>query len=203
MRNELRSVYTVKLVGGALCLDFTNTVHSRRGPDLEYLRRYSDLLAWWGRAGVLTDSQCSTLEQRAQREPRQADKALRKALTTRELIYREIRNTARRSKPDDGDSRRFLQLFGQAISASHLVRKADRLSTEWELMSSLDAPLWPVIHSAGELLLSEHLGRVKECDTCGWLFLDRSKNQTRRWCRMNDCGAQAKMRRYLKRKKNN
>jgi predicted RNA-binding Zn ribbon-like protein len=65
----------------------------------------------------------------------------------------------------------------------------------------LDAVLWPIIHSAGELFLSDELGHVKECPGCGWLFLDTSKNQSRRWCSMNTCGVRDKMRRYHKRQR--
>jgi predicted RNA-binding Zn ribbon-like protein len=44
---------------------------------------------------------------------------------------------------------------------------------------------------------------VRECsgDTCGWLFVDTSRNHSRRWCDMEDCGNRAKARRhYLRRK---
>lgn len=201
MRFEMRSIRTVKFVGGLLCLDFTNTVHSRRGPDKEYLGSYADFLEWCGRVGLLNEAQRSRLLQLAQREPRQADAALRKAVNIRELIYRQMTRAMRRSPPDEADSRRFMRLYGQAHAASQMVRTADAFGNRWALDASLEAPLWPMIHSAGGLLFSERIQRVKECDGCGWLFLDKSKNQSRRWCRMNDCGAQNKMRKYLKRKK--
>jgi predicted RNA-binding Zn ribbon-like protein len=50
--------------------------------------------------------------------------------------------------------------------------------------------------------VSHKLDRVRSCqgDTCGWLFLDMSKNRSRRWCSMSDCGNTAKARRYYHRK---
>ncbi|WP_436520794.1 CGNR zinc finger domain-containing protein [Actinoplanes sp. HUAS TT8] len=36
---------------------------------------------------------------------------------------------------------------------------------------------------------------------CGWLFLDRSRNATRRWCAMEDCGTHAKSRRLTERRR--
>ena len=45
--------------------------------------------------------------------------------------------------------------------------------------------------------------RIRRCtnDDCLWLFLDESKNGTRRWCDMASCGNRAKARRhYLKMK---
>jgi predicted RNA-binding Zn ribbon-like protein len=47
-----------------------------------------------------------------------------------------------------------------------------------------------------ELLRSDRLGRLRRCVDCRWLFLDQSRNRSRRWCRMSGCGARAKMRRY-------
>jgi predicted RNA-binding Zn ribbon-like protein len=63
--------------------------------------------------------------------------------------------------------------------------------------------LWPVARAAAELLTSGQVVRLRECagDPCGWLFLDLSKNGSRRWCDMADCGNRAKARRYRERKK--
>jgi len=60
-----------------------------------------------------------------------------------------------------------------------------------------------VVHDAAGLLTSEKLDRVEECadDRCGWLFLDVSRNRSRRWCAMEDCGNRAKARRHYKRKR--
>ena len=40
--------------------------------------------------------------------------------------------------------------------------------------------------------------RLKLCDadTCRWVFYDRSKNHSSRWCRMASCGNRAKARRF-------
>jgi predicted RNA-binding Zn ribbon-like protein len=60
--------------------------------------------------------------------------------------------------------------------------------------------LWPVAYAATELLTSGPLGRVKNCAGCNWLFVDESKNRSRRWCSMEECGTHAKMRRYVARR---
>jgi predicted RNA-binding Zn ribbon-like protein len=69
--------------------------------------------------------------------------------------------------------------------------------------AKLDWILCPVIRSAAELLVSEKFRRVKKCadPICGWLFLDISRNRSRRWCDMRDCGNRAKASRYYKKKK--
>ena len=52
-------------------------------------------------------------------------------------------------------------------------------------------------------LTSEELDQVRECagNTCGWLFVDMSRNHSRHWCDMRDCGNRAKVRRYYQRRK--
>src|ERR1700735_2051557 len=39
-------------------------------------------------------------------------------------------------------------------------------------------------------------------DRCGWLFIDDSKNASRRWCSMQSCGNRAKALRHYLRSKN-
>jgi predicted RNA-binding Zn ribbon-like protein len=67
----------------------------------------------------------------------------------------------------------------------------------------LERPLWLVSRSAAELLASDELERVRRCagHPCGWLFLDASKNRSRRWCSMASCGSRAKMRRLYARRR--
>jgi len=67
----------------------------------------------------------------------------------------------------------------------------------------LERPLWEIAHSAADLLTSGDQERVKECasTTCEWVFLDKSRNRSRRWCDMSDCGNRAKARRFQARKR--
>ncbi|MBD3886162.1 CGNR zinc finger domain-containing protein [Phormidium tenue FACHB-886] len=62
----------------------------------------------------------------------------------------------------------------------------------------MEYPLWLVIRSAEALLTDSHLNRVREwAETdCGWVFLDMSRNRSRRWCDLEDCGNRAKARRH-------
>ena len=66
----------------------------------------------------------------------------------------------------------------------------------------MDLFLDPIIKSAADLLVSPELKRVKQCadDFCGWLFMDKSRNNSRRWCSMKDCGNRAKAHRHYLRK---
>jgi CGNR zinc finger len=76
----------------------------------------------------------------------------------------------------------------------------DGFGWTWELEDDLAGVLWPVAHSATELLVAGPLGRVKGCAGCNWLFVDESKNRSRRWCAMEECGTHAKMQRYVARR---
>ena len=68
----------------------------------------------------------------------------------------------------------------------------------WAEEEALDCMLWPVVRSAAELLNSDLLSRVRVCpaDDCAWLFLDQSRNRSRRWCDMSTCGNRSKARRF-------
>jgi predicted RNA-binding Zn ribbon-like protein len=55
---------------------------------------------------------------------------------------------------------------------------------------------WRLVETAITLLASDELARVGACPTCGWFFLDTTKNRSRRWCSMAMCGSVSKARRY-------
>ena len=191
-----RSLETLEIVGGALCLDFVNTINSRRAPEHDYLTVYSELVNWGGKVGIVSAEQNSRLQKRAIREVTVAENSLNKAREFRDLLYRLFSNLAKQSKPNKADLAAFTQFYGEALSFSELVRTDENFIPAWEVDKSLDAILWPIAYSAGQILLSNELAQLKECPGCGWLFLDTSKNQSRRWCSMNTCGARDKMRRY-------
>ena len=71
----------------------------------------------------------------------------------------------------------------------------------WTDEDVLDRMLWPVVRSSAELLVEGDLTRVRQChgEQCGWLFVDMTKNRSRRWCDMGDCGNLAKVRRFRSR----
>jgi predicted RNA-binding Zn ribbon-like protein len=66
---------------------------------------------------------------------------------------------------------------------------------------ALDRLLWPLARSTAEVLTSADFGLVRECAApeCGWLFVDTSRNRTRRWCDMALCGNRQKVRRFYAR----
>ena len=200
MTESTRTLETLELVGGALCLDFANTVNSRVNPEHDYLMQYSDLLEWATKLGILSPPQNNQLQKRARQNLHEAENALLAARTLRDLLYRLFSNAAKGSEAKKKDLEIFSVFYGESLSRGQFVKQGNHYWTTWNFDEALESVLWPILHSAGELLLSDKLTQIKECPGCGWLFLDISKNQSRRWCSMNTCGARDKMRRYHKRK---
>jgi predicted RNA-binding Zn ribbon-like protein len=86
-----------------------------------------------------------------------------------------------------------------------VLASGEKFEWQWlQNMDALDGMLWPLAWSAADLLTSAGLARVRQCarsEGCDWLFVDTSKNGSRRWCSMNLCGSRDKGRRYYRRKR--
>jgi predicted RNA-binding Zn ribbon-like protein len=93
----------------------------------------------------------------------------------------------------------FNALLGEARSHRQLCW--DRKEFVWRYRGFPDqpaSPIWPIAEAAAELLSSSDHSRIRQCSEpdCRWLFLDHSKNHSRRWCDMSICGNRAKARRF-------
>jgi predicted RNA-binding Zn ribbon-like protein len=194
-----------ELTGGAVCLDFVNTLDDRFSPEpKELLKHYVDLARFGEDTGILGDAQVDRLMTRSMQRPEEARRALASAVQLREAIS-EIFYALARKKPVPAAA---LVILNQHVQegAQHLGLVAGRQHFEWKFESDsydLFAPLWPIARDAAELLASERLEYVRACasKTCEWLFLDESKNHRRRWCDMTKCGNRAKVRRFYVRKR--
>lgn len=192
MPDYVRTLDTLEMVGGALCLDFVNTINSRIAPEHDYLRSYADLVGWSARAGILSADDASRLVATAEA----VDFAMEEALSLRALLYLIFSTLARHADPDPAEMALFVAHYAETIGRSDFVRVDTAYMPVWDVHYREDALLNPILYSAGNLLMSPALAHLKECPGCGWLFVDTSKNQSRRWCSMNTCGARSKMRRY-------
>lgn len=189
------------LTGAVLCFDFANTVDNRCAPErrVDNLKDYAALLAWARQSAVISERQAAALVQAANDQPRAADRAFRKAVELREAIYRLFATIAGAQDPKPPDLS-LLGAFAQEAFA-HMRLECSATGFTWRLADDqrdLMLPLWPVAKSAADSLVSGELGKVRECaaDNCGWLFMDRSKNQSRRWCNMKVCGNREKARQH-------
>ena len=195
-----RSRYVFELTGGRLSLDFANTLDERKTDHpRELLGTYQDLLDWGTQAGSISARDAAVLRGYAGRHPRVAASALAGARALREAIFQVLATTvATGPAPPPA-----LALLHDAISRVARMRQLEPaghgFSWGWRAdATDLERVIWPVAWSAGELLTSADLDRVRLCAGagCAWLFLDTSKNRTRRWCDMSVCGNRAKARRH-------
>ena len=201
-----------QLCGGAVCLDFVNTVDNRLGArSSEMLVDVDTLLSWATQAGILKPAMRARLAAEAERRPREADAALEEVRNVRETMYGIFASVARGKRPDESLLHRFTAIVSDTLHGATVRAGTRGFILSFDDPDSPPGPqrpaalfdpiLGPVLWSAMELLLLGRHDRVKACgdDECGWLFLDESRNATRRWCSMDSCGNRAKARRHYRR----
>ncbi len=200
---ELASAKKFQFIGGDLALDFCNTVGGKRGlVSREYLNSYFDFVAWSHQAGLLDKAQAQSCLQEAERRPEPAGNVLLRAVELREALFRIFAALSAKKALPRADLDVLNLELTRNLGRLQLAppKKGDALTWRWSSQDGeLDMALGPIARAAAMLLTHpEHLGRVEMChgDTCGWVFMDLSKNHSRRWCDMRDCGNRAKIRRH-------
>jgi predicted RNA-binding Zn ribbon-like protein len=210
-------------VPGDLSLDFANTAEWHAGHDpVESLLSYVDALDWARDRGILDETQRQTLLAKARSDPSREAEAFRRIIALREAVYHIFSAVAHCVAPAQADLDTLNAELAEASPYLRLVAASadgrgcgapggegpggDTPGFAWvwtEVEDHLTSLLWPVARSATELLTSPQLPRLRECagEACGWVFLDRTKNASRRWCDMAECGNRAKARRYRARQK--
>ncbi|KAB1909527.1 hypothetical protein F8279_02960 [Micromonospora sp. AMSO1212t] len=195
---ETAGVTRMRLVGGDLALDFLNT---RAGPpvgppDDDVLTGYTELIAWSVYAGTLTETQAAALRRLSRGSPDSTDTAFAQALRTRDYLDEVFRPLAVGEDPGVAALTRLRDDEADALAHAQLVR-GKTFAWSWRDDHTLARPLRPVVHAAVQLLTTGALDRLKRCAGCRFLFIDESKNRSRRWCSMDDCGTAEKIRRYV------
>ena len=204
MSEKKRDAASLKLLGGRLCLDFVNTLDWRGTADpQEFLNTYQDVVNWSRYVGIATRKESQQLSRMAEQSTTDPGKVLSKAKELREIIYRLFSATIFNKTPLKKDLLVFNKYLSRSMRDSQIVRTKDGYA--WDNAGNktqLDWILNPIIRSAADVLLSDDLRRIKACadPACGWLFIDVSRNQSRRWCDMKDCGNRAKATRFYQKK---
>jgi predicted RNA-binding Zn ribbon-like protein len=195
----------LKLIGGRPCLDFVNTVGSRMsqtGESYEWLTSYEGLLVWCRHAGVLSGDAVAALLESAESQADEAAAVLARAQALREALYRIFVAVAADGDPAPADLAILNAALAATLNRRRLVRTAAGFGWTWaDPPGALDAMLGPLAESAAAVLTSADVARVRQCgdDECAWMFMDTSRNHSRRWCDMEDCGNRAKARRHFHR----
>ena len=206
MTEQQAEAYVFSPLGGRLCLNFANTTAWYRSAGEahgDHLDSYADLVEFGRQMGVISDDEAVTLRAEAERHPGEAATMLEQARRLRGALYRVFLARSEGGVADEHDLDVVNREVADAYAHARLVQGGDGFELRWEGHVALDKPLWAVAQSALEVLTSTEVTKVHACDgeTCGWLFVDTSKNHSRRWCSMADCGNRAKARRHYHRAK--
>ena len=197
------SAETFKCPAGEFALDYCNTGQGIRGSrGIEWFKSFGELLNWLEASGAVGRKQATTLRTRAGASPEQAAKVFSRALALREAIARVLIAKTAEEKAADDDLRLIEREYARTAPCGRLV--ASEGGFRWTVdaeADELEAVLRPVLESAVSLMTSERMRRLRRCGntTCYWLFLDQTKNCSRRWCEMKSCGNLMKVRRHRER----
>jgi len=182
-----------------ISLDFTNTVDDRLSDQpTDTLTTYKDFLDWAVQENVIERTEAAKLKHR-ESNPEQALQRIREL---RELLYRLLSAAAGKRRIQEEDLERFNGILAEAMSSVRINQTEKGF--DWACCpggSGLDSLLYRIVKSTADLLVSDQLDRIRVCadPQCGWLFLDSSRNRSRRWCSMDSCGNRAKARRFYQR----
>jgi predicted RNA-binding Zn ribbon-like protein len=205
VRNVPKADHDVEFVAGSLALDFANTLGgTHTAPSHEHVVEYSDLIEFCRSAGSLSPSQARRLVEEAGRQPARAAAVHRRAISLREAIWRVFDAFAKNTRAEPIDLATIHEEELAALRHARFQPSASDVDYVWSDDLLLERPLWAIARSAANLRRSkDDLDRVRECGsaTCEWLFIDRSRNHSRRWCDMSDCGNAAKVRRFRQRQR--
>lgn len=187
------------LLADHVALDFINTLDDRFVPELQIdkLQSYADLLSFAEQSKIVTVTEAASLSRAAKN--RNTTTVLRASKESRELLARIFYAVAEGERVAGRDLEALNEGLSQAAKHRVLSEHAGEFAWGWEALDKeLGAPLWPVLQAAADLLVSADVNFVRACarESCRWLFLDISKNHSRRWCDMKICGNRAKASRY-------
>jgi len=206
MPGALAERHIFELDGGTLALDFVNTVSGLRPTlPLEKLLGYEDLVYWAAQVGLLAAPQAAKLHNMRKLEPGRAERAFKWAVTVREALH-DVFLASIEHRPPPLEALGALNAWIASALSKRRIRPAGggRFEAVFEDDGDPLAFLRPVAADAARLLESGAPVRLcaeAEQGRCGWLFLDDTKNHSRRFCTMKECGNRAKQRRHRERAK--
>jgi len=193
---------------GDLSLNFANTQdwHASEKP-VENLKSFDELITWGEQACLLSPELAQQLHQQAIEQAADAAIAYDFAIQVREALYRIFSRRYAGEPIPEADLALLNSVISQAQAHLRLIPAGGEIRWEWAAeIDGANRVLWPVARAAAELLTSDKASDVRICEDdrgCGYLFIDQTKNHSRRWCSMDSCGNRAKARRHYSRLQTN
>ena len=192
------------LRGGVPCLDLANTEAYRgTGHEMDLLQAYDTLVAWSLATGVVQPSEAGPLLQAAAAAPDAAAELLSRAKELRRVIHVVMQSVAQRTAPPEAALATLNAFLAESLVHGQIVGIEAGFEVRFRPEDDMALPIWRLTDSAARLLLSPERENVRECPghECGWLFLDTTRNHSRRWCDSGDCGNRSRVRAYARRKR--
>jgi predicted RNA-binding Zn ribbon-like protein len=186
------------LYAGHPALELVNTLDLRFSDQaVDLIPTYKDLLRFATQLELLTAEQARKLGRSV--AEKEAQRVLASAARLREALAAVLYARIGGGKIPAAQIQLLEQQFHGAAMHRRLVPGDTHLEWSWSgVERQAEIPLWMLAQAASDLLVSSDAELVKDCgdETCRWLFLDVSKNHTRRWCDMKTCGNRMKARRH-------
>jgi predicted RNA-binding Zn ribbon-like protein len=189
-----RPVAAIRLDGGRLCLDFVNTIHDRYAVDAEdYICQPERFIEWCVLAGAIRSGEHIA----APKGAGQRGALMRKVRTLRHHLDALLTSRID-GVPPPADAVQCLDQWLHRAWASQSLEVDGQMHWRDDAHNAL-LPLKRIALDALDAISDPSVSQLRRCantSSCGWLFLDTSKNQRRRWCAMETCGTAVKMKRY-------
>jgi predicted RNA-binding Zn ribbon-like protein len=196
-----------RIVGGHPALELVNTVSPRvpggAADERDHIPVPAELLSWSRRTELLDDHEMAAVGAAWATVPTTAEQALQATVEIREAVYTVL---SRRDESTEVAAALGLLTLRWSAAAARSVLVPGGAVAELVVGTS-PALMIPdrVVTAAVDLLRTVDLRQLRACPIedggCGWLFLDRSRNGSRRWCAMEDCGTRAKIRKLSERRR--
>jgi predicted RNA-binding Zn ribbon-like protein len=187
-----------KLHAGHPALELVNTLDMRfSGQPIDLIPTYKDLLRLTTQLQLLTAAQARKLARTVGEE--EGRRVLASTAGLREALAKVLYGRLDGTRLPAGELQIRERQFHVAAMHRRLLAGESHLVWSWSgVERQAEIPLWMLAQAAADLLVSSDAELIKDCGdpTCRWLFLDVSKNHTRRWCDMKTCGNRMKARRH-------
>lgn len=183
-------------IGENPCVDFINTLINKDGRPLDTIEDFAALLRWCAEAGLLGGEQARELGR--WNGTSEAASALESARHLRQVLHDMVQQIIEEGEIGEVALDSVNGWLAQGVGFQEVVRAhSDGASLRGKFVfhfkRKVAEPKDIVVllcACAADLMCHADLGALKKCSNpaCVLLFLDVSKNHTRRWCSMNMCG---------------
>jgi predicted RNA-binding Zn ribbon-like protein len=188
-----------ELIGGHPATNLVNTLdwRFRESGAEELLNDYSDLVLFVEQSGLVSSADARRLLRTVPET--KGRRVLAMAQELREAAAAVLYSILDERSPPASAIQRLQECAREAKQYEELHWDGSKL--EWAVPHSPAPPEFPLCVlslNTAEFVTSEKMSLLRQCGNaeCRWLFIDTSKNHTRRWCDMKICGNRMKARRF-------